>query len=70
MKKRFPAITQAQLVKTDFRWDVVKTTAPSRSFFISFGVKDTADFPEAEALVDFFIEYGQSESKKLLPAAR
>ena len=66
LKKRFPSVTQAQMLKTDIRWDVVKTTAPSRSFFISFGVKDTTEFPEAAALVDFFLEYGKGEAQKLL----
>jgi hypothetical protein len=70
LKKRFPAIRQSQLLKTDIRWDVVKTTTPSRSFLISFGVKDTTDFPDAEALVAFCLEYGEAEAQKLLPASR
>lgn len=70
LKKRFPSITQSQLMKTDIRWDVVKATPSSRSFFISFGVKNTADFPESEALLDFCLEYGKAEAQKLLPTSQ
>ncbi len=65
LKKRFPSVTQAQLLNTDIRWDVV-TTGSTRSFFISVGVKDTSDFPEAKALVDFFFEYGQAQARSLV----
>lgn len=70
LKSRFPSVTPAQLLKTDIRWDVVKTTAPSRSFFISFGVKDANGFQEAAALVDFFLEYGKAEAEKLLSTTK
>jgi hypothetical protein len=68
LKKRFPSVTQAQLLKTDIRWDVIKTigATPSRSFFISVGVKDTTDFPDAPALVEFFHAYGKAEAEELV----
>jgi hypothetical protein len=69
VRRKFPDVTQAQLMKTDLRWDVVTTTAPSRAFFISFGVKDTRDFPQAEAIVDFFLEFGKREAEKLIQHA-
>lgn len=71
LKKRFPTVTQAKLLKTDIRYDVLKTvgTDSTRSVFVSIGVKDTSDFPEAGPLVDFFLEYAKAEAEKILAAA-
>ena len=67
-RKRFPEVTQAQLLKTDIRWDVF-VTSQARSFFLSFGVKDTSHFPEAKALVEFFYDYGKTEAGELVARA-
>jgi hypothetical protein len=68
LKKRFPSITQQQLLKTDTRFEWFETSG-QRSYFVAFGVKDLSGFPEAEALIDFAIEYGKTEAQKLLPPA-
>lgn len=70
LRRKFPTVTQNQLLKTDIRWDVVSGTDGTRAFFISFGVKDTTDFPEAERIVDFFLEYGSNQARLLVEKAK
>jgi hypothetical protein len=36
---------------------------------ISFGVKDTRDFPQADEIVTFFLEFGKREAEKLVQDA-
>jgi len=68
LKKRFPNITQPQLLKTDIRFEWFETSG-KRTYFVSFGVKDTSGFPDAEALIDFAVEYGKAEAQKSLPSS-
>ncbi len=68
LKKRFPNITQQQLLKTDIRFEWVETSG-NRMYRVAFGIKDLSGFPDAEALIDFAIEYGKTEMEKLLPSA-
>lgn len=69
LKRRFPSVTQSQLLKTDIRWDVFKS-GKTRVASISFGVKDTAAFPEAREVVDFALEYGSNHARLLIENGR
>jgi hypothetical protein len=70
LSQKFPGVTPQQLALTDMRWDVVSSTSSGRSFFISFGVKNTKGFPEAESVVDFAMAHVQRELDRILANAR
>ncbi len=66
IRKRFPQITQQQLLKTDIRFEWFATSG-ERTYSVAFGVKDISAFPDADSLIDFALEYGKAEAQKLLP---